>query len=609
MIDPTSVLSGLVAQKRQITSLNDLASQVLAMNPSINAAELASTLKAALFHKDLSSKVAISANGPSLLNGPITAPHDPVSDAIQIAEALVKTGKYTTAQVAGAIVSPELYPNLTALQLGTVLLAPGVYPGLPREQMQQALQGTNHYTSDAIADALKVLYPSPPPPVCVLAHRWAFAEPGGNSATDLAGSVAGTLSPSVSRNTQGPFGSTTVHIDGSNGSLVNFGTAVGQFRTNSFSVALWFKTSETYRYFDIIGNRTAGSHGNFFCIRMMGNHESGTRGRVTTEVDEDGGGRNYIPVNSSRTGLNDGQWHHVAVVRDGASLKLYIDGALSGSGDGPGTANIANGNPFILGRSLVGVHDKFAPNAQYADLRVYSGALTVDEVAQIYAPGAMLIHRWNFAEPSGPAAKDLAGNVNGTLSPAATRAAQGPPGQPTSVHIDGSDGSFVSFAGVGQFGPNNFSVALWFNTSETLGYFDIVGNRTASSHGVFFCIRMTGIRSDEPRGRLSTEVDQNEVGYIGINSGNYVGLGNGQWHHVVVVREAASLKIYVDGEPARSGASNAIANIVNGNPFKLGRSVHDIQGRFAPNANYTDLRIYNAALNAAQVKLVFNNKL
>jgi len=216
-----------------------------------------------------------------------------------------------------------------------------------------------------------------------LVHQWTFAEPSGSVAKDQVGNANGTLSPTATRVAQGPPNHpAAVHIDGSNGSLVNFGTAVGQFGTNSFSVALWFKTVETYRYFDIVGNRTAGSHGVFFCIRMTGRHETAPPGRITVEVDQNG--QNYIPVDSTKWGLNDGQWHHVVAVRDGVSLKLYIDGALSASATGSGVANIANGNPFILGRSLVGVHDKFAPNADYADMRVYYGGMTADQVLLLY---------------------------------------------------------------------------------------------------------------------------------------------------------------------------------------------------------------------------------
>ncbi|ETW94273.1 MAG: hypothetical protein ETSY1_35570 [Candidatus Entotheonella factor] len=192
-------------------------------------------------------------------------------------------------------------------------------------------------------------------------------------------SVNGTLSNAVVETTDPTFGS-VVHINGANNSFVDFGTAIGQFRTQDFTVAFWFQTTEQHRYFDLAGNRTVGSHGNFLAIRMTGNHESSPRGRVSVEVDQDGNGTNFIGVSSQVTGLNDGDWHHIAVVRRGNSLELYVDGVSSNRGSANGVANIANGNAFKLGRSLVGHDAKFAPNARFRALCVYDVALTDRQV-------------------------------------------------------------------------------------------------------------------------------------------------------------------------------------------------------------------------------------
>jgi hypothetical protein len=213
-------------------------------------------------------------------------------------------------------------------------------------------------------------------------HHWTFDENTGSVASDAVGSVNGTLSPKVIREAQGRIGSGAMHIDGSNDSFVTFGTSVGQFGINDFTVAFWLRTTETYKYFDLVGNRTAGSHGNFFCLRMTGRHESKPEGMVVAEVDQDG--NNYIALESTKTGLNDGNWHHLAVARKGTSLKLYVDGALSAEGTASGVANISNGNEFKLGRSLVGVDDKFAPDAHYDDLRLYDVALPDEEIANLF---------------------------------------------------------------------------------------------------------------------------------------------------------------------------------------------------------------------------------
>ncbi|HDN27246.1 MAG TPA: hypothetical protein ENG03_09170 [Thioploca sp.] len=161
----------------------------------------------------------------------------------------------------------------------------------------------------------------------------------------------------------------------------NLGTNIDQFKTNDFTVAFWFRTQEKSRLFDLAGDRTAGSHGNFLAIRMTGKHESVPEGTVTVEIDQDRRGTNFIGIKSTTTGLNDGNWHHVAAIRDGKSLALYIDGKLENTGKAAGIANIVNNNDFRLGRSYAGF-----PNAvvQYDNLRVYNDALTGNRVKALF---------------------------------------------------------------------------------------------------------------------------------------------------------------------------------------------------------------------------------
>ncbi|HEX3043479.1 MAG TPA: LamG domain-containing protein [Bacillota bacterium] len=426
-----------------------------------------------------------------------------------------------------------------------------------------------------------------------LKHHWKFEESRGSIALDTSGKVDGILSSKVIR-CQEDYG---VHIDGSDDSYIIFSDGVGQFGANDFTVVLWLKTSEKYRYFDVIGNRTAGSHGNFFSIRMTGKHESWPEGMIVAEVDQDG--QNYIELHSEKTGLNDENWHHIAVTRQGGSLKLYVDGTLSGQGTASGPVNIANGNPFKLGRSLQGVSDRFAPNAHYWDLRIYDIPLNESEVSSL-SNCAWPDHQWKFDENSGPGADDFVGGVKGTLSPTVIRDAQGSR-DVMSVQIDGSDDSFITFGDkVGQFGTSDFTVALWLQTSEKYRYFDLIGNRTAGSHGNFFCIRMTGKHESSPEGMIVAEVDQDGQNYIDLNSSK-TGLNDGQWHHVAVTRQGVNLKLYVDGELSARKSASGIANIANGNPFKLGRSLQGVHDRFTPDARYGDLRVYKVALTDEQV--------
>jgi hypothetical protein len=214
------------------------------------------------------------------------------------------------------------------------------------------------------------------------AHQWAFDEADGTTALDSWGNVNGTLSPTAKRVSPGNFSDKAVQIDGSDGSFINLGKNVGQFGTSDFTVSFWVNTRETLRYFDLIGNRTSVSHGNFFIIRMTGIHEIRAQGTVFCELDEDGYGKNYVAV-AGKSGLNDGQWHNIAVVRQGTKLSIYIDGVLTDSKTSAGVTNIANGNDFRIGRSMYNTNTysvaRWSPNACFDDVRIYDKAVSPED--------------------------------------------------------------------------------------------------------------------------------------------------------------------------------------------------------------------------------------
>ena len=214
------------------------------------------------------------------------------------------------------------------------------------------------------------------------AHQWAFDEADGTTALDSWGNVNGTLSPTAKRISPGNFSDKAVQLDGSDGSFVNLGKNVGQFGTGDFTISFWINTRETLRLSDLIGNRTCSGHGNFICIRLVGIHESAPQGLIFCELDEDGSGKNYVAV-GTKPGLNDGQGHNIAVVRQGTTLSIYTDGVLSNSNASKGITNIANGNDFRIGRSLYNSSSyrvaRFSPNACFDDVRIYDKAVSPAE--------------------------------------------------------------------------------------------------------------------------------------------------------------------------------------------------------------------------------------
>lgn len=111
-------------------------------------------------------------------------------------------------------------------------------------------------------------------------------------------------------------------------------------------------------------------------------------------IDREKGGHRGV---HGSVNVNDGKWHHVAGVYNGAEIQLYVDGLLDASLDVSG--KIANSvYPVCIGRD-----PKPTGSAKYFkglidDVAIFDGALAKDELTRLYeAGGASFIPRGYMA--------------------------------------------------------------------------------------------------------------------------------------------------------------------------------------------------------------------
>ncbi|MEM6256445.1 MAG: LamG domain-containing protein [Cyanobacteria bacterium P01_D01_bin.156] len=207
-------------------------------------------------------------------------------------------------------------------------------------------------------------------------YHWQFDERQGTTIVDTVSGIQAKLS-NVSWLGHGRIGN-AIKLDGRvKNSRIAFDQNVARFGTSDFTVAFGMKVQGTYgqKVLHIIGNRSTKGHGNFFSLRMK------NQGQLTFEVDENTRGKNYAFLDSKRP-LKDGKWHHIAAVRQGRELKLYIDGELADqSASKTGIANITTDAVLLLGaRGLK------TAIAQYEDLRIYHTALNATGVKALVPP-------------------------------------------------------------------------------------------------------------------------------------------------------------------------------------------------------------------------------
>ncbi|MBK3517967.1 LamG-like jellyroll fold domain-containing protein [Carboxylicivirga marina] len=152
--------------------------------------------------------------------------------------------------------------------------------------------------------------------------------------------------------------------------------------SGSRTIMAWFKTSvEDGR--KAIVSYGVSSRGTMFNVMI-------DKGKVRVE----GGGSSLI---SLRSGLDNGEWHHVAVTynpEDGPLLqdvKIYVDGSLSPNDlDGSYRANTTNidtdavTNDVMIGHAVYGKTGYFFPG-EIDDVRILEEVLIEEQIADIVA--------------------------------------------------------------------------------------------------------------------------------------------------------------------------------------------------------------------------------
>ena len=146
--------------------------------------------------------------------------------------------------------------------------------------------------------------------------------------------------------------------------------------------------------------------------------------------------------------------------------------------------------------------------------------------------------------------------------------------------------------------PNNWTVEAWFKASAS-----DTANCVNTYHGngcALYAVHAFGLHLDlDPQGHISGAFDSTSTqGYSVESPGTY---GNDTWHHIVLVRETAQLRLYIDGsevaatavaEPTTYYCCEDIATIAN-----------DDACRCAPFTGWeSEVAFYNYPLTAAQVK-------
>ncbi len=196
-----------------------------------------------------------------------------------------------------------------------------------------------------------------------LVGHWKFDEMSGLTAKDTSGSNNGTLNNGPTWE-QGKRGGALGFNSGSSQYVSIPDHASNRFGTGDFTLSIWIKTTTSANEV-FIGKYNGDANNEYYM-----NIDSGV---IAFEISSS-------RVNSGAVLGNDDRWHHIVGLRNLGTTYLFIDGREIASGSNTGNADSSG----YLGIGRFGVGASFLFDGLIDDVRIYNGALTADDVAELY---------------------------------------------------------------------------------------------------------------------------------------------------------------------------------------------------------------------------------
>jgi concanavalin A-like lectin/glucanase superfamily protein len=144
------------------------------------------------------------------------------------------------------------------------------------------------------------------------------------------------------------------------------------------TVGAWFRTTSAAGLEGIVNKYVAGSYDGYQVFLLNGNL---CAWYIRDQV-------NHVYDGSDCTfnvaGLNDGQWHHAVFVVDPVGGRLYVDGLLKGSQPWTGAAGAVTTTQELRFGDYPGATGGGFFQGELDQLRIFSGALSTQQVVDLY---------------------------------------------------------------------------------------------------------------------------------------------------------------------------------------------------------------------------------
>jgi len=344
-----------------------------------------------------------------------------------------------------------------------------------------------------------------------------------------------TVNGNPERTTNVPFGERSVEFDGTGDKLtIPSDTSLQLGSETNWTIEMWAQLVSTPANFDVIlGKGTSGTFEYFI---------EGFADR-TIDFLYSNNGSPWTGQHQITPAMTLGEWFHLAVVRNGASLKSYVNGVEYFSG---------SAGDIYVGSGLLGVggyaYAAQDPNVILSNVRIVKG--TSVYTADFTPPTEPLtaITNTSLLTCQNAVFQDNSGNAHAITASGDPQASTNLPFGERSVYFDGSgDGLSTAVDTSFNVGSNDFTI-------ESFGYLTTAGQfNNIVSAGVD---ASNGYRLD-----ISTSNNLRLLAYIGGSWSTVItgstALTTGKWYHFAVTRSGNDFDLWVDGVSDATTVTNS----------------------------------------------------